>query len=83
MTTTCSLSRTGAGNPYHWLTTDPTGSLNRTGTDQKFCTGEIRVSVITMLGVLSSPDMAGLGGGLTAATSITGPVGESSVTSYW
>ena len=42
VTTTGSLSRTGAGNPHHWLAGDPTGSLNRTGTGQNFCTGEIR-----------------------------------------
>ena len=44
MTTTGSLSRTGAGIPHHWLASDPTGSLNRTGTGPKFCTGEIRVN---------------------------------------
>ena len=47
MTTTGSLNRTGAGIPHHWLASDPTGSLNRTGTGPKFCTGEIRVSMVT------------------------------------
>ena len=62
VTTTGRLSGTGAGNPDHWLARDPTSSLNRTGTGQKFCTGEIIVSVVTMLGVLSSLELAVLGG---------------------
>ena len=47
MTTTGSLSRTGAGIPQHRLASDPIGSLNRTGTGPKICTGEIRVSMVT------------------------------------
>ena len=54
MTTTGSLSRTGAGNPHHWLARDPTGSLNRTGTGQKFCTAEIRVSMVIATSITSS-----------------------------
>ena len=46
MTTTGSLNRTGAGIPHHWLASDPTGSLDRTGTGPKFCTGEIRFSMV-------------------------------------